>query len=196
MTSTRRSYLEVLASVIEDEIVVSCLGDSSRQWENLKPKRSNIYLRGAMSLAIPVGVGVALSMPDHQVVVLEGDGSLLMNIGCLVTVAELELPNLTILLFNNGVYESSGGQRLPGQHASYEALARAAGIPHCATFDTAEGFSTAVRSGLPREGPSFFCLKTAYRSGYKPAPLHLTPLEVRDNFLQWVREIRTQQIDE
>lgn len=189
MSSARRSYLEALADVIEDDIVVSCLGDSSRQWENLKPKPSNIYLRGAMSLAIPVGVGVAASMPDHQVVVLEGDGSLLMNLGTLVTVGELNLPNLTILLFNNDIYESSGAQPLPARHADYAALARAAGIPDCATFETADGFGAAVGEHIRRKNSSFLCLKTAHSDDWKPAPLRLTPIEIRHVFVQWVRSL-------
>ena len=116
-------------------------------------------LSGAMGKASSLGLGLALAQPDKKVFVLDGDGSLLMNLGALVTLANKAPKNLYHFLFNNGVYAVTGGQPIPGAGQSdWEGMARAADYAAVFSFEDLEGLATGIDQVLAAEGPVFIHL--------------------------------------
>ena len=110
----RKPFLDALVAWLRaEDVLVSCLGANAR-WLPHLPVRSPVFaMCDSMSAAIPLALGVAWTRPDRHGVALEGDGSLLMSPHVLATVAAARPANLTMILWVNGYYESSGGQALP-----------------------------------------------------------------------------------
>ncbi len=122
-------------------------------------QKMDLPLSGAMGKASSLGLGLALAQPNKKVFVLDGDGSLLMNLGTLVTIANKTPKNLYHFLFNNGVYAVTGGQPIPGSDTSdWEGMAKAAGYAAAFSFDNLEDFTTGIDEVLASEGPVFIHL--------------------------------------
>ena len=121
--------LSVLKDHRKDEVVIATMG-SSREWLKMSQHpRDFIYVPSSMGQAPTLGLGLALARPDLRVVVLNGDGCMLMNLGCLATIAEQAPQNYTLIVFNNGVYEVTGAQPIAGsRRVDFLGMARAAGI--------------------------------------------------------------------
>lgn len=116
----------------------------------------DLPISGAMSKASSVGLGLALAQPDRKVFVLDGDGSLLMNLGALVTMGNKAPKNMYHFLFNNNVYAVTGGQPIPGSTKSdWEGLARSSGYASVFSFDNLEDLATGMDQVLAAEGPVF-----------------------------------------
>ena len=112
-----------------------------------------------MGKASSLGLGLALGRPERQVWVLDGDGSLVMNLGTLVTIAEQQPPNLTHFLLQNGVYEVTGGQPVPGAgRADLAQMARGAGYPLAERFATVAALDEGLEAVLGAPGPRFVTL--------------------------------------
>lgn len=122
------------------------------------PNPLNYLSIGAMGQASSHGLGLALGRPDKKVIVLDGDGSLLMNLGTLVTIAGAAPTNLVHLVFVNGCYEANGGHPLPAP-VDFAGIARAAGIGDASAFDTLLAFEAALPGLLSRPGPVFAALQ-------------------------------------
>lgn len=123
-------------------------------------KSMHIDASGCMGSAASLGLGLALGRPDDKVMVLDGDGSLLMQLGSLVTVASTRAKNYYHFVFANGLYESSGNQPIPGQGIfDFCALAQAAGYTATFEFADADAFRKGLPSVLATEGPVFINLK-------------------------------------
>ena len=117
---------------------------------------------GAMGKAANVGLGLALAQPDRQVIVLDGDGSLLMNLGSMVTLANKTPTNLCHMVFDNGVYAVTGGQPVPGAgKADWEGMAKAAGYAATFSFDNLEDLTTGIGEAMAATGPVFVHIKIA-----------------------------------
>ena len=117
---------------------------------------------GCMGKASSIGLGLALAHPERKVMVLDGDGSLLMNLGTLVTISNKAPENLYHFVFENGVYAVTGGQPIPGEgKASFQGMAREAGYLAAYEFDDTEELATNIESILGQKGPVLVCLKIA-----------------------------------
>jgi thiamine pyrophosphate-dependent acetolactate synthase large subunit-like protein len=115
---------------------------------------------GAMGKASSVALGLALAQPDRKVMVLDGDGSLLMNLGALVTLSNKAPKNMYHFLFDNGVYAVTGGQPVPGAGVSdWPDMAKAAGYAAVFSFEDLEDFTTGIDQVLAAEGPVFVHLR-------------------------------------
>jgi sulfopyruvate decarboxylase subunit beta len=108
-TLNRSDVLREFSGLIMSSIVVAPLGNTVRELYAIADQPANFYLLGSMGMAIPVGLGLALGQPE-TVIAFEGDGGCLMNLGALATVARYAPPNLRVVVFDNGAYESTGGQ--------------------------------------------------------------------------------------
>ena len=114
-----------------------------------------------MGIGSSFALGLSLARPETKVILFDGDGSLLMNLGSLVTVGNKAPKNLYHFVMDNGVYATTGGQDTPGTNpASYARLAEAAGYPVCYEFDDLEDFASQVEEVMEREGPVMICVKT------------------------------------
>src|SRR5262245_27447590 len=129
------------------------------------------YMPSSMGQGPALGLGLALARPQPGVVVLCGDGSLLMNLGCLVTVAQYPA-NLWLVLLDNGLYEITGGQLVAGSgRTDYAGLARSAGLQRVYTFDALADWQAKAADVFPGDGPVFVWLKLEGQAGQKtPAP--------------------------
>ena len=114
-----------------------------------------------MGIGSSFALGLSLARPETKVILLDGDGSLLMHLGSLVTVANKAPKNIYHFVIDNGVYATTGGQETPGTNpASYTELARAAGYAACYEFDDLEDFTVQAEEVMGREGPVMICVKT------------------------------------
>jgi len=153
----RRKALELLASHITDEIVVSTYSTAS-DWIEIFDRPLNYFSSGAMGLASSHGLGLALARPERRVLVLDGDGSLLMNLGTLVTTGIVAPRNFSHLVFRNGSYEANGGHPIPSPDADFEGHARAANIHKTFTVSDLASFEKKIDYFLHEEGPVFGCI--------------------------------------
>jgi phosphonopyruvate decarboxylase len=152
--------LRALAARRTDELVLVPF-TGSIAWEDISEQRElDLPYWGSMGKAASTGLGVALAVPGLRVWVLDGDGSLLMNLGSLVTTANLAPPNFYHFVLENGVYGTTGGQPIPGRdRVSFAGLARAAGFPRAYEFDELETLERELPAVLGAPGPTFVTLK-------------------------------------
>jgi thiamine pyrophosphate-dependent acetolactate synthase large subunit-like protein len=115
----------------------------------------NYYSFGAMGLASSHGLGLALARPERRVVVLDGDGSLLMNLGTLVTIGAVAPKNFTHIVWHNGSYEANGGHPLPNQEVDFTTMARGAGIANVRKIERMEDYEAQLPAILSEDGPVF-----------------------------------------
>jgi sulfopyruvate decarboxylase subunit beta len=142
---------------LTDEIVVTTYS-SAVDWPALGERALNYFSVGAMGLDSSHALGLALGGPDRRVICLQGDGSLLMNLGCLVTIAAAAPKNLVHLVVQNGTYEANGGHPIPNPKINFATMARAAGYPHAHEFSNLAIFEQQAGQVLRQEGPVFATL--------------------------------------
>jgi sulfopyruvate decarboxylase subunit beta len=146
----REECFKVLARHIKDEAVVATYS-SAVDWVNIAPRTLNYTSIGAMGLDSSHGLGLA-------VVVLQGDGSLLMNLGCLVTIGAVAPKNLVHFVAHNETYEANGGHPIPNRNVDFASMAKSAG--YAATYDFADlrMFEQQIGHVLEQQGPVFATL--------------------------------------
>lgn len=155
----RPECLKVLAAHRANEIVVAVF-QAAFEWVVISPSKLNYTFIGMMGQAAPHGLGLDLAFPQRRIVLFDGDGSLLMNLGCLITIANVSPENFFHFVFNNGMYETSGGQPTPGcNQTSFSGFARAAGYPYVYDFNDLTEFEKAAPGLLSAKGPVFVKLK-------------------------------------
>jgi sulfopyruvate decarboxylase subunit beta len=164
--------LEILTQHVGDDIVIAVYG-TAVDWHALRPHPLNYFSVGAMGLAASHGLGLALGRPDKRVIVLDGDGSLTMALGTLITVAGAAPKNLVHFLWENGVYQANGAHPLPGGgKVDYAGVALAAGYRSAHQFEDAANFAQQIGSIIAEEGPVFVDLKIdpgpVKKRDYKP----------------------------
>jgi phosphonopyruvate decarboxylase len=133
----------------------------SRGWGAVSTRPElDLPLGGAMGKLSSVGLGIALAKPERKVIVLDGDGSLLMNLGTLVTIGGMAPKNLVHIVCQNGVYEVTGGQPIPGvERLDFSQMALGAGFRRAETFDDLAALERGLPELLAAEGPVFVTLK-------------------------------------
>jgi len=136
---TRLEALRALMQQVDDEPVVFTTGFTCRDAHAIRDRRQNFYMTGSMGLAAPIGVGLA-HRTSRLVVVVDGDGAVLMNPGALLLVGSSGLRNLLHIVIDNGCYESTGGQRTDFDRFPLHQLAAAAGYRFCARPGTLDEY--------------------------------------------------------
>jgi thiamine pyrophosphate-dependent acetolactate synthase large subunit-like protein len=162
---TLRECLTPLAAHRGERVVITTMS-SVGEWPALSDgPRDFAYLPSSMGQAVPLGLGLALAKPGLGVVVVSGDGGLLMNLGCLVTLAQFAAP-VCVLLIDNGLYEVTGGQPVAGAgRTDFAGLARASGIADVWACDTAADWERVAPAALATAGPAFVWLTAEGRLG-------------------------------
>jgi thiamine pyrophosphate-dependent acetolactate synthase large subunit-like protein len=141
----------------------------------------NFYFEDAMGLALPLALGLAIAQPGRPIIVVEGDGALLMHMGALVTVGAVAPGNLTVLLIQNGVHAASGGQALTNANLDLAALARAAGIARAENIATPEAFASAM--GSAGAGARVLVLSTKPDTEVVRPPIAFDPVLTKHRFM-------------
>jgi thiamine pyrophosphate-dependent acetolactate synthase large subunit-like protein len=179
----RKPFLDALVAVLAaDDVLVSCLGANARWLPHMNVPVPTFALCDSMSAAVPLALGIALSRPERHVIALEGDGSLLMSPNVLATVAAQRPDNLTVILWVNHHYESSGGQALPAAPIDWPALARASGIAQVETVNEPAALTTALATARRAKGPALLVLPIAFDPAEEIPPYLERPEEIRARF--------------
>jgi sulfopyruvate decarboxylase subunit beta len=145
----RVDALRAIYGELKDRIVVTIMGAVAVELYTIGHRPNFFYLEHAMGLASSMGLGIALAMPRHQVIVIDGDGSLLMNLGTLSTMARYSPPNLLHIVFDNASLLSVGGfPTATATGTDLAGVARACAIPQVAQADTPERLKDAVAGAL------------------------------------------------
>ena len=171
MSGQSRMPLAEAVAVVRDtrrdsDVVISSMG-TAREWMELGPPsdRDFVFVPSAMGHATSLGLGIALAQPQRRVIVLSGDGSLLMSLGSLVTIAAAAPPNLTVVLFDNGVYEVTGAQPTPGalipSGVDFAAIARASGLTSAYRWSAIDDWRRGAAGAIEEPGPTLVVLDVA-----------------------------------
>jgi thiamine pyrophosphate-dependent acetolactate synthase large subunit-like protein len=169
------------------EAVIGGIGNANFDLWACGQRPENFYMLGSMGLAIPIALGVAIAQPQRHVIALEGDGSLLMQLGCLTTVAMLAPKNLTIIVWDNGIYQITGGQPTTSAHtADLVSIARGAGLAKAGWAADENDFDSLVAAALKDGGPSLI----AARIDGEPAvaTTDRDPVRIRANFMRGISQ--------
>lgn len=153
---TKDELLRPLAKLRTDEVVVTCMG-VTRPWGRLSDHDLDFASAdSAMGHTADLALGIALAQPLRRVLCLNGDGSMLMSLGILATIVEAGAKNLVLFVLENGTYEITGNQPIPGAgRIDFGGMARAAGFPRVYDLAWASDFETVLPAILSKEGPIF-----------------------------------------
>lgn len=176
----RRDAIVDIMKCIEDELVICNIGFPSRELYDINDRDENFYMIGSMGLASSIGLGLALARPDKDVVVIDGDGSLLMNMGSLATVFANNPRNLTWIVIDNGAYGSTGNQDTYAQLLDLSEIAKGVGFKNSFMFEDID-LSEIIKS----DDASFIVYET--EPGNSQAPIiDLTPVEIKNRFMKTI----------
>ena len=183
-TLNRSALTELLVRRLRhDEAVIGGIGNSNFDLFAAGHRPQNFYMLGSMGLACPIALGVALAQPERGVIALEGDGSILMGLGCLATIANLKPRNLTLMIWDNGIYQITGKQRAATAGASdIVAIARGAGINHSAWVRDEQHFEKLLDRRFDDGGPVLLAVKVDDQPGKGQTPRD--PALIRSRFMK------------
>jgi thiamine pyrophosphate-dependent acetolactate synthase large subunit-like protein len=150
----RQELARAFVSSLTDQLVVTGIGNACNDVYAAGDRALNFYMRGSMGAGVPIAFGLARARPNDRVICIEGDGSVLMNMGALATVGGYRPENLTIVILDNGAYQITGGQ--PTHTAAgidLSAVAKGCGIESSSRVETLRDFETALDQILGAQGP-------------------------------------------
>ena len=145
--------------LLHDELVVHANGFISRESFNLDDRPGNFYMIGSMGLASSIGLGLALNRPERRIVVFDGDGNVLMNMGSLALIGATQPSNLVHIVFDNEAYGSTGNQRTISGQVALDDIARSSGYRHVGRVKTLSDLKAAAGEVLGQAGPAFLLVK-------------------------------------
>ena len=173
----------VKAALNADEAVIGGIGHTNFDLWAAGHRPQNFYMLGSMGLASAIGLGVALAQPQRKVVVLDGDGSLLMELGTLGTIAASGVKNLVIVIWDNGCYQITGGQpAATSSQVDLAEVARGLGIQQAFWAKDEQDFEGLIARTRTEPGPWFI---VAHTDNEKPAvATDRDPPQIRDRFMR------------
>jgi sulfopyruvate decarboxylase subunit beta len=186
----RLECLRAIYKELESCVVVTIMGAVAAELQSLGHRPNFFYLQHAMGLASSTGLGLALSVPNQKVVVIDGDGSLLMNLGTLSTLARYRPANMIEVIFDNESLLSVGGfPTATSTGTDLADISRAAGIPRSSTVRTVDEFSAAFSGAMHAAELSTIVAKVE-AVGPTRYVTDLALLENRFQFSRYVRGLR------
>ena len=172
----------LVARLKNEEAVIGGIGNTNFDLWSAGHRPQNFYMLGSMGLAIPIAFGVALAQPQRRVFALEGDGSLLMQLGALSTIATLAPKNLTMVLMDNGIYQITGAQPTPAAaHTDLVAIAVASGIANSAWAADEEDFERLIEQSLSASAPTLIGVRIDDKPGV--GTTRRDPVQIRERFM-------------
>jgi thiamine pyrophosphate-dependent acetolactate synthase large subunit-like protein len=174
----RLEATRAIVSLAVDAPIIASLGHPAYDLFVAGDRPQNFYTWGSMGLASSIGVGLALARPDLRVFVVDGDGSLLMNLGSLATIGLLQPANLVLVVMDNEEYATTGGQRTPTAHgADLDGAARALRIRGSSTVRTLDELTAAIAA--PGDGPRVIIAKVSESAPTPKPPLDCVSIKHR-----------------
>jgi len=172
----------LVAKLKNEEAVVGGIGNTNFDLWAAGHRPQNFYMLGSMGLAFPIALGVALAQPHRRVFALEGDGSLLMQLGALSTIAALKPKNLTMIVMDNGIYQITGAQPTPAADvADVVAIAAGSGLCNSAWAADEEDFERLVADSLDASEPSLIAVRIDDKPGV--GTTRRDPVQIRERFM-------------
>ncbi|WP_027531164.1 thiamine pyrophosphate-dependent enzyme [Bradyrhizobium sp. WSM3983] len=172
----------LIAKLKHEEAVVGGIGNTNFDLWAAGHRPQNFYMLGSMGLAFPIALGVALAQPDRRVFALEGDGSLLMQLGALSTIAALKPKNLIMIVMDNGIYQITGAQPTPAAGvADLVAIALGSGLGKSAWAADEEDFERLIDEAMSADEPSLIALRIDDKPGV--GTTRRDPVQIRERFM-------------
>ncbi len=181
----RHEYLSHLVKELNDEIIVTNTGGTQHELFTLEDRAATLYAAG-IGLVSQVALGLAIALPNRKIIALDGDGSLLLNLGILPVLAQQTPKNLLVLVFDNGLYESGGNTAtLSASGTDLAAIASGAGIANPKIIDSLDGFNRAFKPALRAAAFDLFVIRI------QPGGLPVTPKGMSgvENKFRFIRHI-------
>jgi len=170
-----------------DELIISANGMISRELFSIRDSENNFYMLGSMGLASSIGFGLAFLVPSRKVLILDGDGNILMNLGSLTTIGHFSPGNLLHIVLDNEIHASTGGQPTVSGTATLEDIALGAGFQKVKRVYETEELREAVSQFKGSEGPLFILAKI--EQGDKEVPrVPIDPVKIKERFMKVIRE--------
>lgn len=177
----RRNAIEKIMSEITNELILCNIGFPSRELYDIEDREENFYMIGSMGLISSIGLGLALAKPDKKIIIIDGDGSFLMNLGAVVTIFAQNPANLTWIVINNEAYGSTGNQETYAKHLNLKEMAKSVGITNCYNYEEIN-----LKEVINNDHCNFICFNT--EPGNSPAPIiDLTPIQIKERFMKKVK---------
>lgn len=174
----RRDAIGKIMNNITDELVLCNIGFPSRELYELDDRSENFYMIGSMGLVSSIGLGLALARKDKKIIVIDGDGSFLMNLGAIVTVFAQNPSNLTWIVINNEAYGSTGNQETYAKNLDLKEIAKSVGITNCYNYEEIN-----LKKIINNDQCNFICFNT--EPGNSSAPIiDLTPIQIKKRFME------------
>ncbi|MCP3390913.1 thiamine pyrophosphate-dependent enzyme [Bradyrhizobium sp. CCGB12] len=172
----------LIAKLGNEEAVIGGIGNTNFDLWAAGHRPQNFYMLGSMGLAFPIALGVALAQPDRRVFALEGDGSLLMQLGALSTIAMLKPQNLTMIVMDNGIYQITGAQPTPASSvADIVAMAIGSGLANSAWAADENDFERLVEDAMSAAEPSLIAVRIDDKPGV--GTTRRDPVQIRERFM-------------
>lgn len=173
----------LIAKLKHEEAVIGGIGNTNFDLWAAGHRPQNFYMLGSMGLAFPIALGVALAQPGRHVFALEGDGSLLMQLGALTTIASQRPKNLVMIVMDNGIYQITGAQPTPAAGvADIVAIALGSGLANSAWAADEEDFERLVDDAMAAAGPSLIAVRIDDKPGL--GTTRRDPVQIRERFMQ------------
>jgi sulfopyruvate decarboxylase subunit beta len=181
----RYDVLQEIVKVLEDQLIICNLGIPSKELYHLRDRAENFYMLGSMGLASSIALGVALSIPGRNVWCIDGDGSILMNLGSLSTIANSKPKNLTLIVIDNGVYGSTGNQITnTSKKTDLDVVAKGAGFEYIKVINNVQEIVPELKK--PHHLCRFVLIKTQPgNADLKNIPL--SPIEIKERFMHSIK---------
>lgn len=177
----RREAIIDIMNNIDDELIVCNIGFPSRELYDIDDRAENFYMIGSMGLASSIGLGLALAKPEKDIVVIDGDGALLMNMGSLVTIFANNPRNLTWIVIDNGAYGSTGNQDTYAQVLDLKDIAKSVGFKNSYNFEDID-----LKEIINSDDASFIVYNT--EAGNSQAPIiDLDPITIKKRFMKAIK---------
>ena len=171
----------LVAKLKHEEAVIGGIGNTNFDLWAAGHRPQNFYMLGSMGLVFPIALGVALAQPSRRVFALEGDGSLLMQLGSLSTIAMLKPKNLIMVVMDNGIYQITGSQPTPAAAADIVAIAAASGIANSAWAADEEDFERLIEESLSASAPTLIGVRIDDKPGV--GTTRRDPVQIRERFM-------------
>ena len=166
-----------------EEAIVAGIGFTNFDLWGAARRPQNFYMLGSMGLALPIAFGVAIAQPGRRVFGLEGDGSILMQLGALGTIAARGPKNLAMIVWDNAAYQITGGQPTATATAvDLVEVARASGLEKSTWVEDEDHFEALVKRALTEDGPFFMAARID--SARPLATTHRDPVQIRERFMR------------
>ena len=174
----RRNAIAKIMGAIDNELVLCNIGFPSRELYDIDDRNENFYMIGSMGLVSSIGLGLALAKPNKKIVIIDGDGSFLMNLGSVITIFAQNPSNLTWIVINNEAYGSTGNQETYAKHLDLKEMAKSVGIKNCYNYEEID-----LKEIINNNECNFICFNT--EPGNSSAPIiDLIPIEIKKRFMK------------